>query len=68
MKITFLGTAASEGFPAVFCNCEIGAVDQSTIKIINHFSHNGNPLQDVLEEKVKNDGFIVTFDGMTVEI
>ena len=22
MKITFLGTAAAEGFPAVFCNCE----------------------------------------------
>ena len=47
---------------------EIGAVHQSTIKVINHFSHNGNPLQDVLEEKVKADGFIVAFDGMTVEI
>ena len=22
MKIKFLGTAAAEGFPAVFCNCE----------------------------------------------
>ena len=22
MKLTYLGTAASEGFPAVFCNCE----------------------------------------------
>ena len=22
MKITYLGTAAAEGFPAVFCNCE----------------------------------------------
>ena len=22
MKITFLGTAAAEGFPAIFCNCE----------------------------------------------
>ena len=22
MKITFLGTAAAEGFPALFCNCE----------------------------------------------
>ena len=21
MKVTFLGTAAAEGFPAVFCNC-----------------------------------------------
>lgn len=22
MKITYLGTAAAEGFPAMFCNCE----------------------------------------------
>lgn len=22
MKFTFLGTAAAEGFPAVFCNCK----------------------------------------------
>ena len=22
MKIQFLGTAAAEGFPAIFCNCE----------------------------------------------
>ena len=22
MKLTYLGTAAAEGFPAVFCNCE----------------------------------------------
>ena len=47
---------------------ELGAVDKNTIKIINHFSHNGNPLQDVLEEKVKPDGYLVAFDGMTVEV
>ena len=22
MKLTFLGTSAAEGFPAIFCNCE----------------------------------------------
>jgi phosphoribosyl 1,2-cyclic phosphodiesterase len=22
MKLNFLGTAAAEGFPAIFCNCE----------------------------------------------
>ena len=22
MKLSFLGTAAAEGFPAIFCNCE----------------------------------------------
>lgn len=47
---------------------EIGAVDQSTIKIINHFSHNGNPLQDVLEQKVEGDRYLVAFDGLCIEI
>ena len=50
------------------CLTGIGAVDQNTLKVINHFSHNGNPLQDVLEQKVKDDGYLVAFDGMTVEI
>ena len=43
-------------------------MDKNTVKVINHFSHNGNPLQDVLEQKVKDDGYLVAFDGMTVEI
>lgn len=47
---------------------EIGAVDENTIKVINHFSHNGNPLQEALEQKVKADGYLVAFDGMTAEI
>lgn len=46
---------------------EIGAVDENTIKVINHFSHNGNPLQEVLEEKVKADGYLVAFDGKKIE-
>ncbi len=45
---------------------EIGAVTDETKIIINHFSHNANPLQDVLEEKVKDDGFLVAFDGMSI--
>ena len=47
---------------------ELNAITDQTVKIINHFSHNGNPLQDVLEQKVKDDGYLVAFDGMTVEI
>lgn len=48
--------------------CEIEAVKDTTIKVINHFSHNANPLQNVLEEKVKDDGFLVAFDGMNISI
>lgn len=45
---------------------EIGAVTNETTLIINHFSHNAEPLQDILEEKVKGDGFLVAFDGMSI--
>lgn len=48
--------------------CEIGAVKEGTKKVINHFSHNANPLQEILEEKVKADGFLVAFDGLCLEI
>lgn len=45
---------------------EIGAMDEKTVKVINHFSHNGNPLHHVLEERVKDLGYIVSFDGMCI--
>lgn len=47
---------------------EIGAINSSTKKIINHFSHNANPIQHILEEKTKEDGYIVAYDGLEMEI
>ena len=47
---------------------EMGAVDEKTIKVINHFSHNANPLHHVREERVKDKGWLVTYDGMSMEI
>lgn len=47
---------------------EMGAVDENTIKVINHFSHNANPLQHVLEERVKAKGWLVSYDGFAQEI
>ncbi len=47
---------------------KMGALDENTIEIINHFSHNGNPLQHVLEERVKDYGWLVAYDGMQVKI
>ena len=46
---------------------EIGASSEKTLKIINHFSHNGNPLQHILEEKVHPYGWLVAYDGMQVD-
>ena len=46
---------------------EIGASSIRTMKIINHFSHNGNPLQHILEEKVSPFGWLVAYDGMQAE-
>lgn len=45
----------------------LGAVDSRTVRVINHFSHNGNPLQHVLEERVKDLGYVVAYDGLCLE-
>lgn len=46
---------------------EMGAVDANTKRVITHFSHNARPIQSVLEEKVKDDGYLVAYDGMQIE-
>ena len=45
-----------------------GTIDSKTKKVINHFSHNVNPLQEVIEEESKHLGVIVSYDGMVVEV
>lgn len=47
---------------------DMGAVDENTVKYINHFSHNANPLQSVLEERVGALGYCVAYDGLAVEL
>ena len=47
---------------------EMGVIDNNTKLYINHFSHNGNPLQNVLEDEVKDFGMGVSYDGLSVEI
>lgn len=47
---------------------KIGAVTDKTIKYVNHFSHNGNPLHHILEEKAKKLGCLVSYDGCCVEL
>lgn len=47
---------------------KIGAITDKTINVINHFSHNGNPIHHKLEERVKDYGYKVSYDGMSIEI
>ena len=43
----------------------IGAADENTIFILNHFSHNGeNTLYDDLCPIAEQEGFLVSYDGM----
>ena len=44
----------------------MGAITESTIKYVNHFSHNANPLHHLLEERAKNYGCAVAYDGCQV--
>lgn len=47
---------------------EFGCVDKDTKIIVTHFSHNGNPLQERVEEICKPYGFEVAYDGLQVEL
>ena len=44
---------------------KIGAADENTIFIANHFSHNGVAPYEELQKRLP--GFLVSYDGMTVE-
>ena len=46
---------------------ERGTVTDATAVYINHFSHNGNPLQSFLEEQATPYGWQVSYDGCRVQ-
>ncbi|MBQ3229718.1 MAG: PhnP protein, partial [Clostridia bacterium] len=45
----------------------IGVCDKKTVNVVNHFSHNGMLLHDELCEAAEKLGFLVSYDGMTIE-
>lgn len=48
---------------------ENNLIDNKTILVLNHFSHNGiNVLYDEFSSIVKDEGYIVSYDGMKLEI
>lgn len=47
---------------------EMGLIDDKTVCILNHFSHNGGLTYNEICEPAQKDGFTVSYDGMTIEI
>lgn len=45
---------------------EQGCIDNNTILVITHFSHNGEFLHDELESMASPHGFITAYDGMEI--
>ena len=46
---------------------ELGCIDDRTVRVINHFSHNGEMTQEQLEAWGKERGILAAYDGMEVE-
>ncbi len=46
----------------------LGVATDKTIHSMSHFSHNGQSLQSDIEELVKDDGYLVAFDGRAIEL
>ena len=47
---------------------DIGIADENTKWIVNHFSHNGLWLHERMVDEAAKYGFLVSYDGMTIEI
>lgn len=47
---------------------EIGCIDENTVCVLNHFSHNGKLLHEEIESLVKEKGFLVSYDGLELDI
>ena len=44
-----------------------GIMDSGSIRVANHFSHNGLATYDETVKQAEKHGFVVSYDGMTVE-
>ncbi len=44
-----------------------GCIDEHTVLVVNHFSHNGLLLHEDLEKLAKPHGIIVAYDGLEIE-
>ncbi|MBE6762640.1 MAG: hypothetical protein E7551_10225 [Ruminococcaceae bacterium] len=47
----------------------VGVADQNTVFVLHHFSHNGgNSVYEDFKEIAAKEGFLVSFDGMEIEV
>ena len=53
---------------ALYCKDLKNSWINNYLRVINHFSHNGEPIQHKLENQVGKHVFLVAYDGFTVEI
>ncbi|MDF2800731.1 MAG: hypothetical protein K0S61_634 [Anaerocolumna sp.] len=44
-----------------------GLIDENTVCIVNHFSHNGLWLHERMEAEAARYGFLTSYDGMSIE-
>ena len=44
-----------------------GCVDENTVFVLNHLSHNGRLTHEQLEKAASENGFLAAYDGFTVE-
>ena len=65
-------TGSHMGFPNISRVVErlhlVGAANDKTIIYVNHFSHNGNPLHEHLCNRAAEYGYLVSYDGCSVDI
>ena len=47
---------------------EIGVLNDKTTVVLHHFSHNGGATYDELVPIAAEQGFLVAFDGMIMEV
>jgi phosphoribosyl 1,2-cyclic phosphate phosphodiesterase len=71
VDIPISDTGSHMGFPNIGRVLEklasFGAVNEKTVKYVNHFSHNGNPLHSHLCERAAEYGYLVSYDGCEIE-
>ncbi len=46
---------------------QMGVIDDKTVKVLNHFSHNGLATYDDMLEEVKGTDVVISYDGMEIE-
>ena len=47
---------------------DMGAISNDTVKYVNHYSHNANPLQHILDARAAEYGCLAAYDGCRVEL